>query len=155
MPLNDHDWRPITFQGVEFPPTLMAISILEPVLEFEDDEFGEWLWRFPICCGVTNHAPADQCAKFARKAADLMLEQRQRVLDGVRDRLVSHGFDPETTFRDWILALQRIRELSAAAQGECAWSAPAHPSDHYKTAANAELLIDALERARPRSKPKA
>src|SRR5882724_9051771 len=151
MALNEYDWRPITFQGETFPPTLMAISILEPVLDVKDEDLAEWLWRLPICCGVTKSAPAERCARCAQRAADLMLEQRQQVLDGIRDRLTPHGFDVETTYRDWIVALQRIVELSAATSGDCSWSAPLHPSDKFKTAADAERFIAALERFRDTS----
>ena|SRR5450756_882220 len=144
MHLNDKDWRPITFQGITFPATLMGISILEPILSITDEELGEWLWRLPICSGVTNSAPAERCARCAQRVADLMLEQRQQVLDGIRDRLTPHGFDAETTYRDWIVALQRIVELSAVTSGDCSWSAPLHPSDKFKTAADAERFIAAL-----------
>jgi hypothetical protein len=146
MPLNEQDWRPITFQGVTFPATLMGISILEPVLDITDANLGDWLWRLPICCGITKSAPAERCARYAQQAADLMLEQRQQVLAGIRERLAPHGFDPESTYRDWIVALQRIVELSMAATGDCLWSAPMHPKDSIKTAAEVEKLkaIDRL-----------
>src|SRR5690348_11018588 len=124
MTLSDYEWRPITFQGVELPATLMAASALEPMLALDDEEFGSWLWRLTICRGVTKHAPADRCARCAQKAIDLMLEHRQRVLDGIRDCLASYGFDPESTYRDWIAAFQRIVELSKVSEGECVWSAP-------------------------------
>ena len=150
MSLNDYDYRPITFQGETFPATLMAISILEPVLDIDDEDLADWLWRLPVCCGVTKRAPAERCARCAQKAVDLMLEQRQRVLGGIRDRLASHGFDTEVTYREWITAFQRIVELSRASTAECAWSAPTHPSDPYKSKADAERLMDALERERAR-----
>jgi hypothetical protein len=47
-----------------------------------------------------------------------MLEHRQQVLDGIRERLGPHGFEPEVTYSDWLLALQRIAELSTATEGE-------------------------------------
>jgi len=144
---NDYDWRPITFQGVTFPATLMAISILEPVLDLEDEDFGSWLWRLTICRGVTKSAPAERCARCAQKAIDLMLEYRQRVLDGIRDRCASDGFDPEATYCDWMAALQRIVELSRACDGECVWSAPSHPRDDRRSPAE---VLTALEKARAR-----
>jgi hypothetical protein len=148
MAFDDYEFRPITFQGVTFPATLMGISILGPLLANADEEVADWLWRLPICCGVTKSAPADRCARCAQQAGDLMLEQRQRVLDGIRDRLASHRFDADSTYRDWLLALQRIVELSLAASGDCFWSAPLHPRDKYKTAADAKRLLDALNRFR-------
>ena len=146
MPLKEQDWRPITFQGVTFPATLMGISILEPVLGITDEDFGDWLSQLQICRGVTKSAPAERCARCARQAADLLLEQRQRVLDGIRDRLTPHGFDAESTYRDWIVALQRIAELSRAASGDCSWSAPSHPKDMKP--ADWRRLDTALEQSR-------
>jgi hypothetical protein len=145
--LNDSDWRPITFQGVTFPPTLMAISVLEPILDLNDEEFGSWLWRFTICRGVTKSAPADRCARCAQKAIDLMLEHRQRILDGIRARCGPLGFDPEQTYCDWITSLHRIVELSRASGDECVWSAPSHPHDDPQSAAK---ILAALELARAR-----
>jgi hypothetical protein len=145
MALSDYDWRPITFQGVTLPATLMAASTLESVLALDDEDFGSWLWRLTICRGVTNHAPAERCARCAQRAADLMLEHRQRVLDGIRDCLGSHGFDPQDTYSDWIAAFQRIVELSRASDGECVWSAPSHPRDTGRSQPEALAF---LERAR-------
>jgi hypothetical protein len=141
MNLNDYDFRPITFQGITFPATLMGISILEPVLGIDDQDLADWLWRLPICCGFPKRTAAERCVRCARMAADLMLENRQRVLDGIRDRLSSHGFDPYETYRDWLLALQRIAELSAATVGECVWSAPSHPRDILKSEADVRRSI--------------
>jgi len=150
MPLNEKDWRPITFQGITFPATLMGVSILEPVLGISDEELSDWLWRLRICCGVTKSAPAERCARCAQQAVDLMLERRQQVLDGIRERLTPHGFDPESTYRDWIVAFQRIVELSRAESGACVWSAPSHSNDPCKTAADATRMMAALERTRGR-----
>jgi hypothetical protein len=146
MAFNDYDWRPITFQGVVFPPTLMAISVLVPVLVIADEELADWLWRLPICCGITKKAPAERCARCASKTAEMLLAKRQIVLDGIRHRLTSHGFDAERTYREWILALQRIAELSSAASGECCWSAPFHPRDRLKSEVEAKSMVEALTR---------
>ena len=153
MPLDDYQFRPITFQGITFPATLMAIDVLGKVLDLtdegEDEDLFDWLWRLSICRGFPKHAPAERCARCARQAADLMLEQRQRVLDGIRDRLSDHGFDPEMTYRDWLLALQRIAELSALADAECVWSAPSHPRDTLKTDADVQRFFDKLLKYEP------
>jgi hypothetical protein len=74
----------------------------------------------------------------------LLLEHRQKVLEGIRDRLGPHGFDADVTYRDWIIAIQHIASLSANADAECVWSAPAHPKD--MTPADWQRLILALER---------
>jgi hypothetical protein len=145
-PLDDYDFRPITFEGITFPPSLMGISILEPVLDIDDEDLGDWIWRLPLCCGTRKEAAADRCARCARRIVDLMLEQRQRVLDGIRDRLGPNGFDPENTFRDWLLALQSIAELSEAAEGKCVWSAPVHPRDHKMSHGDVLKWLDNLRK---------
>ena len=146
MRLDEREWRPITFQGVTFPATLMGVSILEPVLSIKDHEFIDWVWGLRVCCGRERSAPAEFCARLAQRSVDLMLEHRNQVLDGIRDRLGPHGFDADTTFRDWIIAFQRIRNLSAGTEGDCVWSAPSHPKD--MKAADWQRLDTALERAR-------
>ena len=119
MALDEKQWRPITFEGVTFPATLMGVDTLEVILNITEEELGEWLWRLSICRGVTKRAPSDKCVRCAQKAIDLMLESRQRVLDGIRERLGPHGFDADTTYVDWITAFQQIRDLSAKAESEC------------------------------------
>jgi hypothetical protein len=146
MPLNDYEFRPITFQGVTFPATLMGVDILLPVLDIQDEDLGDWLWRLPICRGFPKRTAAERCARCARQAADLMLEHRQQVIDGIQERLGPHGFDAETTYRDWLLALQGIAELSAATDGECVWSAPSHPRDALKTQADVLRLLDTISK---------
>ena len=148
MTFDDCTFRPITFQGVIFPATLMGISILEPVLDIKDGDVAGWLCRLSASSGVTKSAPAERCARCARQVADLMLEQRQRVLDGIRERLASHGFDAEDTYRDWLLALQRIAELSTTARDDCFWSAPLQADDRNKTRADAKNSLNTLDRAR-------
>lgn len=146
MALDEREWRPITFQGVKFPATLMGVSILEPVLGIKDHEFIDWVWGLRVCCGREQSAPAEFCARLAQRSVDLMLEHRQQVLDGIRERLGPHGFDVDTTFRDWIIAFQRIHDLSVDIEGDCVWSAPSHPKD--MKAADWQRVDAALERAR-------
>ena len=141
--LDDCDWRPITFHGEVFPPSLMGISILEPLLEIEEEELGDWLWRLPICKGCSKEAPAERCTRCATAAMNLMLEQRAKVLAGIAERLVPYGFDPEATYREWILALQRIAELSAKADEVCEWSSPRHPTD--TATAEAKHFLDYID----------
>jgi hypothetical protein len=150
MTLDPKIWRPITFQGVTFPATLMGSSVLHPILEIEDEDLIEWLMRLTVCRGVTKSAPSERCARCAEQLLDLMLEQRQRVLDGIRDRLASYGFDAEETYRDGIMAFQQIIELSKATDGDCSWSAPVHPDDPYKGAAGAKRFLKALDLYRSR-----
>ncbi len=146
MAFDDREFRPITFQGIQFPATLMGVSILEPVLGIRDREFIDWVWGLRICSGRERNAPAEFCARMAQRTMDLMLEHRQHVLDGIRERLGPHDFDADTTFRDWILAFQRIQILSAGLEGDCVWSAPSHPKDLKP--ADFHRLNSALDRAR-------
>jgi hypothetical protein len=146
MALDNSEFRPITFQGIEFPATLMGVSILEPVLGVEDLEFIDWVWGIRTCCGRERSAPAEFCTRMAQRTMDLMLEHRQQVLNGIHERLGPHGFDADSTFRDWILAFQQIQALSAGVEGDCFWSAPSHPKDMKP--ADWKRLGSALERAR-------
>lgn len=150
MPLDEQDFRAITFQGVTFPPTLMGISILIRLADEDfgkDSELGDWLLRLTVCSGVTKDAPADRCARCAQQAIDLMLEYRPRVLEDLQECLVLHGFEVETTYRDWLFALQRIVELSKATDGKCFWSAPSHPKDPIQNAEDAKSFLRNLKRA--------
>ncbi|WP_367870472.1 hypothetical protein [Luteolibacter sp. Populi] len=140
------EFRPITFQDEVFPPSLMGISILEPVLDIEEEELGEWLWRLPICKGVTKRAPAERCARCAMQTVDLMLEMRQAVLEGIADRLAEFGFDPESTYREWIHSLLRIAMLSRREEDDCVWWSPAHEMDRYAGEAGRMKLEEILER---------
>lgn len=149
MSLDDYAFRPITFQGVTFPPSLMAISMLGRVLTIADEDLDDWLWRFPICCGWPKTAPAERCADCAQRLAGLMLEQRTRILEGIREQLGGYGFDPETTYRDWLLSLQRIVELSRAAKDNCTWSAPIHARDALKSQGDLDCLLDKLTKHEP------
>jgi len=78
-----------------------------------------------------------------------MLDHRQKVLDGIRENLSEYGFDPETTCRDCLAALQRIAELSAAAEGDCLWSAPSHPRDTFKSEGDVLPFLDNLTNHEP------
>jgi hypothetical protein len=146
MAFDDRAFRPITFQGTTFPATLMGVSILEPVLGIEDREFIDWVWGLRVCCGRQRNAPAEFCARMAQRTVDLMLENRQKILNGIRERLGPYGFEADITFRDWILAFQRIQSLSAGVEGDCVWSVPTHP-DNMKPA-DFKRIDTALDRAR-------
>jgi hypothetical protein len=146
MAFDDREFRPITFQGITFPATLMGVSILEPVLGIKDHEFIDWVWGLRVCCGRERNAPAELCARMAERTVNLMLEHRRQVLDGIRERLGPHGFDADITFQDWIQAFQRIQSLSAGVEGDCVWSAPSHPKDLKP--ADFQRLNSALDRAR-------
>src|SRR5438552_13158609 len=101
MKFDDYEFRPITFQGVTFPATLMGVSILEPVLEIRDREFIDWVWGLRTCCGRSRRAPAEFCARMAQRSVDLMLEHSPKILAAIDERIGRYGFGPVTTFCDW------------------------------------------------------
>ena len=128
---------------------------MDPVLDIEEEELGEWLWRLPICKGVTKRAPAERCARCAMQTVDLMIEMRQAVLEGIADRLAEFGFDPESTYREWIHSLLRIAALSEKEDGDCMWSSPAHEMDRYVGEAGRmklEEILEGLEEDHPRER---
>ena len=145
MELDEYDYRPITFEGVEFPATLMAVDLISfSKLCSTEDELGEWLWRLPICCGVTKSAPAEKCSRLAQKALDLISKNRKYVLGLIDERLVEFGFDPEQTYTDWVTSLIQIIDLSKNTEEECVWSAPSHPNDPYQTKDDFHSLLMGL-----------
>jgi hypothetical protein len=75
MVLDPKIWRPITFQSVTFPATLMGSSILLSIFRISNEDLAEWLMRLTICCGVTKRAPSEKCGRCAEQLLNLMLEQ--------------------------------------------------------------------------------
>jgi hypothetical protein len=144
MALDDKDWRPITFEGITFPPTVMGISILT-VIPSAQPEMCDWLWSLRICCGVTKSADADLCYRASSLALELIKKERQVVLAEIEKRLGPHGFDPNTTLDDWVAALQSVNDISQSADHPCEWSAPIHPSDPIQNAADARRFFRQLE----------
>lgn len=146
--LDPNIWRPVTFEGVTFPPTLMGISVLasivSAVVPIQDDELHFWLHGLRTCCGITKRAPAEVCLSCAKRAMDLMIEHRSAVLAGIEECLGPYHFEPNSTFSDWISALQRISELAAACEDECAWSAPGYASDPLGTPEKRQKFMDIL-----------
>ena len=128
--INDYEWRPITFQGVLFPPELMAITVVECLFENEDEKLSEWLWRIRTCCGCTRSADAKWCADSARKVINLLLDNPERARAKIVEVGSNDGFEPEKTYQSWLSSMARIAALAdLAAEGECSWSAPSHPLD--------------------------
>jgi hypothetical protein len=146
--LEGSDWRPITFEGVTFPPTLMGISVLASIfgsVAAEDEELGGWLHSLRMCCGVSRRAPAVVCHGCATRARALMLEHRAEVVAGITRQLGPHGWDADATFRAWLAAMERIAELAAIAEGDCTWSAPGHASDPLGTPEKQAKFLRSLE----------
>lgn len=116
-------WQPITFQDVEFPRSLMAIDVIEPILALKDEALGAWLWKLTICRGVIKSAPATDCEHFARQVLDLLMDNKPLLLAGIEERLQPDGFDPHITFVEWLISMQKIAELSSKTYGDCQWFA--------------------------------
>jgi hypothetical protein len=122
--LNAAHWRPILFEGAEFPPTVMAIAILGTVLGPKDRDLQQWLAGFADCRGTTKSAESLVCFQFASRARDLALEYRDALLTTITRDLASEGFEPVATLRDWMNALQQIIEIAAQTEDDCEWRAP-------------------------------
>lgn len=144
--LSKDDWRPISFEGTVFPPTVMGISILSSVLPNLDEELEFWLWSFPICKGVIKSKPAEECRRCANRASDLMLDHRDIVLASITERLGSYGFVASVTYRDWIFSLKQIAEIASRTTGECEWSAPALLGEKEKMLEQFELWEKLLKK---------
>ena len=119
--------RPIVFEGVPLPRSVMAISLLAAVAEARDRELAGWLASFPDCRANPRSAASLTCFLLAGRARDLMLDERETVLAQIEAHL--GGFDPKGTYGEWITALQRVSELAAQTEDECEWFAPAVPGE--------------------------
>ena len=122
--LNTANWRPILFEGAEFPPTVMAIALLGSALGSKDRDLQQWLAAFADCRGLAKSAHSLDCFQFATRARDLALEHRDALLAAIVRELGSEGFEPMTTYRDWMNALQQIIEIAARTEDDCEWRAP-------------------------------
>ena len=149
MNLDSYDWRPITFQGETFPPSFMGVSILVEILPVSD-EVVDWLWSLRICCGREQNASAATCARFSGIVGEQLLTHREQVIEGIQDRLGSHGFEAGSAYDDWVTCFGRIADLSAKSKGECVWSAPTHPNDPFASEAGKKKQLDLMDRARER-----
>jgi hypothetical protein len=122
--LNAANWRPILFEGAEFPPTVMAIALLGSTFGANDRDLQQWFAAFADCRGVTKSAHSLECFQFATRARDLALEHRSSLLAIIARELGSEGFDPAMTYRDWMNALQQMIEIAARTEDDCEWRAP-------------------------------
>ena len=139
--LNAAHWRPILFEGAEFPPTVMAIALLGAVLGPKDRDLQRWLAAFVDCRGVTKSARSLDCFQFSTRARDLALEHRESLLAIISRDLATEGFEPAVTFRDWMNALQQIIEIAARTEDDCEWRAPS-------VAGEAAIVTNQLEAMR-------
>ena len=146
MQIDPKEWRPIKFEGVIMPQSLMAITVLGEALPEIDDETDNWLWELAICCGRTKLGSARDCVRFSEVALNAVLSHKLRVQDHVRIHLQQNGFDPETTCAEWLSSLTEILHLSrASTTGQCSWSAPSHPDDLLGNKDGVDRFIRALD----------
>ena len=115
-------WRPIRFEGVELPPSLMAISILILVDDFTE-KTGDWIWKLPHCQGVRKSGSSRWCRDSAREIMKYLMENRGDVLAMIRERLQPHGLEPEQTFEEWMESLLKIAVIAEGMEGYCHWIA--------------------------------
>ena len=140
----DYDFRPITFEGIQLEPSVMGISVLEPIIDEMDDRTAEWIWRLPICCGVTKSVDASLCHEASTDALNLMLEHRAVVISEIAARFPDAPFSAEQAYEEWATALTSIQRVSADREDSCEWSAPSHPDDPIQTAKDAERVLEAF-----------
>ena len=119
--LDPQEWPAIKFQGELLPQSLSAIHILiyQPLSERTLD----WIWKLPHCKEVWKTGEADWCIESAREISDRLLDGKHEIIEEIRDRLGSDGFDGEATVGEWLTALDRIRILAEATTGDCRWIA--------------------------------
>jgi hypothetical protein len=139
------EFRVITFDGVEMPRSLMAASVLGSILPSVSDRAASWLWKLRSSCGLTRQEEKPQCHEYALQLIEEMLCHRTLVVEEIKERLQSHGFDPEQTYREWIESFRRIAELAVNSEGNCTWSAPVADDDAGFDAVNVTRITEALE----------
>ena len=134
---DPQEWRSIRFEGIDLPPSLMAISMLIVIDDFSE-RTGDWIWRLPHCKGVEKDGAAGWCADSATEIMDHLLEHRQEILGMITERLVPHGFDAELTYAEWMDSLLKIRDIASRKEGDCVWIAEV--PDHDAEIAAAKML---------------
>jgi hypothetical protein len=97
--MNPYDHRPITFNGEQLAPAMMAVSIIECLTTVPED-LAVWLWRLPICCGVEKSSHSDVAIRAASFARDSLLEHRDIILRGIAERLPD--YDAGEVYRQWM-----------------------------------------------------
>jgi hypothetical protein len=128
--LNPKDWRAITYEGHEMPPSVMGISILMST-DGLSEETKDWIWRLVNCRGVTKCMDAAVCTRVAEQTREYLLSAREPVLREIDSRLGAHGFNSTATYVEWMESLTIMIQLSGQAPHECQWSGPSHPDDSH------------------------
>lgn len=143
--LDIEHWRPITFEGTEFPASLMGIDIMFSENGISDGA-AEWLAKLSTCRGFEKSSPAEVCCCSSRNVIDFIEGDPQAVIDRIQSNLAEHGFDPQITLSEWSDSLKRIETISANTTGNCSWIAPSHESAVIKTKEDAQKLMDAIDK---------
>ena len=139
--LDPNEWRSIRFEGIDLPPSLMAISILIVIDDFSE-RTGDWIWRLPHCKGVGKDGAAKWCVDSATEIMDHLLEHRQVILAMINERLGPHGFDAELTYAEWMASLLKIRDIASGMDGDCMWTAE---DPGFDAEAAAKKMLRALD----------
>ena len=143
--MNSYHYRLITFENHTFHPSVMGIDVLEYALQLTADT-ADWIWRFPICCGVTKASPAELCHSATDELLLLIPEHFADVRDVIEERIESDLTYQEIT-KHWIEALEYIHSVSDNSEGVCYWSAPSHPDDRMQSDDDHQDFIEALNKA--------
>ncbi len=140
--MNSYHYRPITFENHTFHPSVMGIDVLEYAISLSA-ETADWIWRFPICCGVTNAVPAELCHSATHELLLLIPEHFDDIRKVIEERIESDLSYQEIS-RYWIDALEYIHKTSDNSEGDCYWSAPSHPDDKIQSEEDHQKFADAL-----------
>jgi hypothetical protein len=127
-----------------FPPSVMAISILEELVPDMTEDTGDWIWRFPICCGCLKSAPADRCYRCANDALTLLTRHKDNVVSGIEERFGETPVSGMEIYLQWHSALTIITTVSAQITGDCHWSAPTDRSDPFQSVEDCDKFIAQL-----------
>ncbi len=146
MRANANGYRPIVFNGIELPLELMAIDHLERIVVLPES-LADWLWRFPICIGREQRCDSAVVNAVVQEVRNALLEQRPRVLEGLRKRLP--GYTAEEVYSQWMGGLAVILEC-ARAKEQCVWVAVALPGESELSKEDAKQFLQKLEAARNR-----
>ena len=120
----------------------MGIDVLEYAISLSA-ETADWIWRFPICCGVTNAVPAELCHSATHELLLLIPEHFDDIRKVIEERIESDLSYQEIS-RYWIDALEYIHKTSDNSEGDCYWSAPSHPDDKIQSEEDHQKFADAL-----------
>ncbi len=135
----------IVFEGTPLPPVLLYLSILI-VEDALSQETRDWIWKFVHCHGVEKSGDAGSCRNSAAEISDCLLENRERLLAFIEERLGPLGFDPTTAYGDWMEGLRIIQEKAAGTEGSCHWVRDEEGFDRKAAELKAKQFLDFFDR---------